>query len=353
MSRFFSSRYQDLEPYVPGEQPQDRSYLKLNTNESPFPPAPGALTLAAEAAKRLQLYPDPEGMALRRKLAETFSLRPEELILVNGSDEALSFAFAAFCDDDTPAVYPDITYGFYSVFAAYYRVPSTVIPLKEDFSVDLEAMAKAKGTIFLANPNAPTGLYLPPSAIEKLLQSDKNRVVVVDEAYIDFAGESCIGLIRKYDNLLVVRTYSKSRSMAGARLGFAAGDPALMQDLNTLRCSTNPYNVDAMTLAAGLGALEEDEYNRKNCEIICATRAYLTEEMKKLGFSLTESRANFVFARHPKMSGRDLYLSLKERGILVRHFAAPRTEAYVRITIGTREQMDTLLSTLREGLEAI
>ena len=353
MSRFFTDRFRDLEPYVPGEQPRDRKYLKLNTNESPFPPSLQAQRRVAEAAKELQLYSDPEGTALRKKLAERFDLSPEEIILCNGSDEILNFSFAAFCDENTPALFPDITYGFYPVFARVNRLPYREIPLREDFSLHVDDYIGVKGTVFLANPNAPTGLVLGLEEIRLLLESDRDRVVVADEAYVDFGNESALPLIRSYDNLLVVRTYSKSRSMAGARLGFAVGDPALIRDLNTLRYSTNPYNVDAMTLAAGLGALEDDAYNMANCAVIVENREYLYRELRKLGFSGPCSAANFVFVKHPKLGGKALYLALRQRGILVRHFDKERIRDYNRITVGTREQMDALLKALREILEEV
>ncbi len=353
MSRFFTDRFRALAPYVPGEQPQDKQYIKLNTNESPFPPPEKARRLAAEAASRLMLYPDPEGRLLREKIAQIERVDPEEVILCNGSDEVLNFAFAAFCDEGRPALFPDITYGFYPVFARMNRVPFRELPLREDFSIDLSEYGRTKGTVFLANPNAPTGLFLPTEMIARLAASDRDRVVVVDEAYVDFGGESAIPLTREYDNLLVTRTFSKSRSMAGARLGYAVGARALIQDLNTLRNSTNPYNVNAMTLAAGLGSLMEDDYNRANCRTIVENRAMLTEGMRAMGFKLTDSLANFVFARHDKIRGGALYRALRDRGILVRHFDRPRTDDYVRITIGTKAQMEALLSALRGILEEI
>ncbi len=353
MSRFFSGRFSALTPYVPGEQPRDRRYVKLNTNESPFPPAPGVAEAAAQAASRYMLYPDPQGLALREKLADSLGVRPEELILGNGSDETLNFAFAAFCDDGMPALFPDVTYGFYPVFARMNRVPFRQIPLQDDFTVDVSDYEGVKGTVFLANPNAPTGLFLPVAAIRRLLEADRDRVVVVDEAYVDFGGESCVPLICEYDNLLVVQTFSKSRSMAGARLGFGAGCAELIGDMETLRNSTNPYNVNSATLAAGLASLAADGYNRANCKRIEENRAYLTEQMRAMGFTLTDSLANFVFARHEGIEGGALYRALRERGILVRHFDAPRTRDYLRITVGTREQMDALLCALRGILEEV
>ncbi|MBO7364774.1 MAG: histidinol-phosphate transaminase [Lachnospiraceae bacterium] len=350
MSIYFSPAFRDLVPYVPGEQPRDRAYLKLNTNESPFPPSQKAREAAALAAERLMLYPDPECTETRERIAALYGIRKENVVCTNGSDEALNFAFMAFCGPGTPAVFADITYGFYRVFADLYRLPFREVPLREDFSIDPADYADAGGTVFIANPNAPTGLYLTPDRIRAILEANPEHVVVVDEAYIDFGGTSAVPLIREYKNLLVVQTFSKSRSMAGARLGFAAGDEALIRDLQTLRYSTNPYNVNAMTLAAGAGALEDEAYTRSNCRTIMENRAFLTEALEKLGFAVLDSMTNFVFAKHPEIGGEELYLALKARGILVRHFQKERISAYNRITVGTRADMETLVQTLGEIL---
>ena len=351
MSRFFSEKYKNLIPYTPGEQPKARQYIKLNTNESPFPPSGKAIQYAAEAAKNLQLYPDPECRTLTEAVAERLGVSFEEVLLTNGSDEILNFAFMAFCDQDHPAAFADITYGFYSVFAEINGVPYTKIPLAEDFSIRAEDYYGLGKTIFIANPNAPTGMALTRDQIEEILRRNPDTVVVVDEAYVDFGTESCVPLIRKYDNLLVTQTFSKSRSMAGARLGFGVGCPDLIRDLNTIKYSTNPYNINAMTMAAGLGVMEDEAYTKENCQTIIDNREYTAVQLEKMGFTLTPSRTNFVFARHPGMDGGKIYLALKERGILVRHFDSERIADYNRITIGTREQMDTLLQTLRTILE--
>ena len=256
----------------------------------------------------------------------------------------------AFCDESTPAVFADITYGFYSVFADINRLPSTVIPLRDDFTLSVDDYVKAPGTVFIANPNAPTGLLLPPSEIERLLKANPNRIVVIDEAYIDFGGESCIPLTKKYDNLLVTGTFSKSRSMAGARLGFGIANKALIFDLNTVKYSTNPYNVNSMTMAAGIGCLADEAYTRANCQKIIEAREYTAQEFKKLGFILTDSRTNFVFAKHPAIAGEELYQKLREKGILVRHFKTEKIKDYNRITVGTMEQMRTLVERVKEIL---
>ena len=343
MSRFFSEKFTDLEAYVPGEQPKDQQYIKLNTNENAFPPHPAVAEAAEKAARELHLYPDPECAELRKALAARLDLTPDELIMVNGSDDVLNFAFMAFCDSHIPAVFPDVTYGFYPVFAALNQVTYREIPLQEDLTVRAEDYLQAAGTIFLANPNAPTGIAMGREQIRKILESNPYNVVVVDEAYVDFGAESCIPLIREYDNLLVTQTFSKSRSLAGGRLGFGAANPEIIRDLNTIRFSTNPYNIDRMTLAAGTACLQHDEYNEANCRTIIATRDRTREALKKLGFEVTRSKANFLFARHPDISGEELYRKLKERGILIRHFSLERIRDYNRISIGTDEQMEAFL----------
>ena len=353
MSRFFSEKHSTLVPYVPGEQPRERKYIKLNTNESPFPPSPAAVAAAAKAAERLQLYPDPAMTELTAKMAERYAISPNQIIFGNGSDEILNFAFMAFCDEKHPAVFPDITYGFYRVFANLHGVPFEEIPLDGDLCVRVSDYCGINKTIFIANPNAPTGKALTRLEVEAIVKSNPDNVVVIDEAYVDFGGESALPLIHKYDNLLVTGTFSKSRSMAGARLGFGFASPALIADLHTLRNSTNPYNVNSMTLAAGIATLEDDAYTKKNCQTVCENRAYLTEALRTLGFEVTDSLTNFVFARHPLVSGEAIYRALRERGILVRHFTAPRIADYNRITIGTREEMEALVLAAREILEDV
>ena len=348
MSRFFSEKYASLEPYVPGEQPQDRKYIKLNTNESPFPPSPLAQSEAAKELNRLELYSDPVSGALRRELASFYRIGTDEVLAVNGSDEALDLAVMAFCDVKTPAVFPDITYGFYKVAADVYGVPYEEIPLDRELRIRPEDYFHSGKTVFIANPNAPTGIALPLESIEKIIAGNPDNVVVVDEAYADFGGESAIPLIPRYENLIVVRTFSKSHSMAGARLGFIAGNAELIRDLDTVRFSTNPYNVNRVTMAAGIGALRDQEYTAKNIRTIVENREFLEKELSGLGFGFPGSSANFVLARHPRVSGETLYRTLKERGILVRHFTAPRIREYIRITVGSREELEALLAALRD-----
>ena len=348
MSKFFTNRLAALTPYTPGEQPRDKKYIKLNTNESPFPPSPKAQAAAAEAARGLQLYPDPTYLALHQAIAAYHGLTTDEVLATNGSDEILNFAFMAFCDESCPAVFPDITYGFYSVFATLNHVPYTEIPLKADFSLDKAAMMAAKGTLFIANPNAPTGLALSAAEIEEIVAANPTRVVVVDEAYVDFGAESVAPLVRKYDNLLVTRTFSKSRSMAGARLGYGIGCPALIADLNTVKYSTNPYNVNNMSAAAGLGVMADESYTVKNCKTIIENRDNTQAALKQLGFEVTDSRGNFMFVRHEKYSGKAIYTALRERGILVRHFNKDPISDYNRITVGTADEMAALVTALAD-----
>ena len=351
MSRFFSDNFASLTPYTPGEQPKERQFVKLNTNESPFPPAPGVLAAVAEQAGKLQLYSDPEISSLRRKLAETYRVSPNQVICVNGSDEVLNFAFMAFADDKRPLAFPDLTYGFYPVFAQLNRIPYEEIPLAEDFTIRVEDYVGLNKTIVIANPNAPTGRYLPLSDLERIVASNPDNVVIIDEAYIDFGGESAISLVPKYDNLLVTQTFSKSRSMAGARLGFGIGSEQLIADLNTIRYSTNPYNVNRMTEAAGVAALEDADYFRRNCAAIRENRTWTTQALEALGFTVLPSLANFIFARTDAIDGGELYQALKDRGILVRHFTKARIQDFNRITIGTREQMQTLVAAIQSILK--
>jgi len=348
MSRFFTSKDGALTPYTPGEQPRDKKYIKLNTNESPFPPSPRAMEAASEAAKSLQLYPDPTYKALHEAIAAYHGLTPEEVLVTNGSDEILNFAFMAFCDKDHPAAFPNITYGFYSVFATLNHVPYTEIPLNSDFTVNTADYKGTADTLFLANPNAPTGLALTVSEIEEILTSNPDRVVVIDEAYIDFGGETVAPLVRKYDNLLVTRTFSKSRSMAGARLGYGIGCKALIDDLNTIKYSTNPYNVNSMSAAAGLGVMADDAYTANNCAAIIEAREYAKSALKALGFEMTDSMGNFLFVRHPKIKGQRIYKELRERGILVRHFNSILISEYNRITVGTMAEMQALTDALAD-----
>ena len=348
MSRFFTSKLAALTPYTPGEQPRDKKYIKLNTNESPFPPSPRAIAAASEAAGKLQLYPDPTYKALHEAIAAYHGVAPDEVLLTNGSDEILNFAFMAFCDKAHPAAFPNITYGFYSVFATLNGVPYTEMPLNADFTPNLADYLGTADTLFIANPNAPTGLALSLDKIEEIVASNPERVVVVDEAYVDFGGESAVSLIKKYDNLLVTRTFSKSRSMAGARLGYGVGCADLIRDLNTVKYSTNPYNVNSMSAAAGLGVMSDEEYTKANCAEIVRVRENTKKALGDLGFEMTDSLGNFLFVRHPRIKGEKIYTALRKRGILVRHFNSVLISDYNRITVGTEAEMQALVEALAD-----
>ena len=345
-SRFLNGKYRSLAPYVPGEQPQERQFIKLNTNESPFPPSPKVAQAVTKAqVDQLRLYSDPDCTGLRRALADTLGVGPQQVICTNGSDEILAFCFLSLCEQG--AAFPDCTYGFYKVFARLFGIPAVTIPLKEDFSVDLADYRDLKQTVFLANPNAPTGMALPPEMVGELCRANPDRLVIVDEAYADFALDSCVRLLPQYDNLLVVGTFSKSRSLAGARLGFAVGSEELIADLHRIRFSFNPYNVNRLTLLAGQAALADPEYFTACRDKIIATREKTAAALRDMGYTVLDSRANFLFAKSGKLGGKELYLLLKENGILVRHFDEPRIRDFLRITIGTPEEMETLLQVLR------
>ncbi len=347
MSKFLSKRLERLTPYTPGEQPQDFNYVKLNTNESPFPPSPEVIkALNSDEVSLLKLYSDPECKKTVKAIAEHFGVESKNVVLGNGSDEILSFIFSAFCDENTPAAFPDISYGFYEVFASLYGIKAHIIPLKEDYSLCADDYCSLNETVVIANPNAPTGMSISLADIEKIASSNPDNVVVIDEAYVDFGGESAVELIRKYDNLIVVQTFSKSRQLAGARLGFAVANEALITDLNTVRFSNNPYNINRLTLLAGEAAIKDRAYFEKTRAEIIANRDYTVAELKKRGFSVLESKANFVFTAHGEKSGEELYKGLKANGVLVRFFNKPRLDKYLRITIGTKEQMDALLAAL-------
>ena len=353
MSRYLHNRFSRLEPYVPGEQPRDMEFIKLNTNELPFPPSPRAVKAASKAAERMRLYSDPESHELRAKLAGLYGISPSEVICANGSDELLYLAIMGFCGADAPAVFPDVTYSFYKVIADLNCVPYIEIPVREDLSVDVKDYVGVGKTVVIANPNAPTGLALEPEEIEEIVVGNPDNVVVVDEAYVDFGGKTCLPMIEKYDNLLIVRTFSKSRAMAGARLGYGMAAPSLIADLNTLRDSFTPYNMNLMTTAAGIGAIEDEEYTQECCGKIIATREKFTDRLLEMGFSMSRSNTNFVFARHGKIGGAALYGELRARGILVRHFSAPKLDDYIRISIGTDAQMERLAAALEDILEGL
>ena len=308
MSKYLSPKLETVTPYTPGEQPQDQQYIKLNTNESPYLPSPAVVAAVSEhEVEKLRLYSDPACADLLQTAAKHFGLQPDQIMPGNGSDENLFFALRAFCDETHPLAYADITYGCYSVWCGLMHIPSHIIPLKEDFTLDPADYYGLNETIVIANPNAPTGLALPRSAIEGILKANPDNVVIVDEAYVDFGGESCVPLIDRYDNLLVVQTFSKSRQLAGARLGLAMG-----------------YNINRLTLKAGQAALEDPVYFEKTRAAIVDTRTWTKQQLEARGFAVLDSRSNFLFASTQKKNGGELYQKLKEKGVLVRHFDAPR-----------------------------
>ena len=349
MSRFLNEQYRGLNAYTPGEQPRGMQYIKLNTNESPYPPAPSVVeAMNGEQVELLRLYSDPTARELKEKLAELYAVKPENVFVSNGSDEVLNFAFMAFGGQGV--VFPEISYGFYEVYADLYRLDYEKIPLEPDFSLNYENYCGKNRMVVIANPNAPTGMSIPVSQIEKILQTNPDSLVLIDEAYVDFGGESALKLVGKYDNLLVTRTFSKSRCLAGGRLGYAFASPAIIEDLEKIKYSTNPYNVNRLTLLLGAASVDAEAYYREKCEEIIETRAWTKKQLEKLGFTVLPSDANFLFAKTPHMDGGQLYETLKTRGILVRHFTNPKISQYNRITIGTREQMETLINTLKEVL---
>ena len=349
MSKFLNKKYDGLEVYKPGEQPQNMVYIKLNTNESPYPPGPKVCSAINKTElENLRLYSDPECTEVRKKLANLYNIKPENLYLSNGSDDILNFAFMAFCGDKEEAIFPEISYGFYEVFADLYKTKYTKIPMNKDFSINYKDFLNKNKMIVIANPNSPTGLSLSILEIEEILKTNTEAPVIIDEAYVDFGGESCYRLIDKYQNLLVVQTFSKSRSMAGARLGFAIGSTELIYDLNKIKYSTNPYNINRLTLTIGSAAIDENDYYMDNCGKIIKTREYTTQRLKELGLDVLPSKANFIFTKSDKISGKRLYEELKKRGILIRHFEISKISEYNRITIGTFGEMELLIKAITE-----
>lgn len=348
MSRFLDSRHAGLKPYTPGEQPKDRKYIKLNTNESPYPPSPKvaeAITRAAIDGQRL--YNDPESGALRRAIAAHYGVDAGQVVMGDGSDEILSFAFQTFCGDKG-VVFPDPSYGFYAVYADLYGVKARRAKVRADFSIDINDYLVPGENVVIANPNAPTGLVLSLAEIETILQAHPDDVVLIDEAYVDFGAESAVGLVERYDNLLVVQTYSKSRSLAGARIGFGIGGRELIADLNMLRNSCNPYNVSTLSQLAGIAAMEDVEYFRTCVDKVCATRERVTDRLLELGCTLNRSKTNFLFAKLPGVPGAEAAAKLRERGILIRRFNQPGIEDYIRVSIGSDVDMDAFLKATEE-----
>ena len=336
-------------PYVPGEQPKIKNIIKLNTNECPYPPAPGVQKKADSfSCEQLRLYPDPDAADLTKCLADYYKVREEQVFVGVGSDDVLAMAFLTFFNSEKPILFPDITYSFYDVWADLYRIPYKLIPLKDDFSIDAADYNIPNGGIVIANPNAPTGLAMPLAEIEKIILANQDVIVIVDEAYVDFGGESAIGLLDKYENLLVVQTFSKSRAMAGMRIGFAIGNEKVIQYLKDAKFSFNSYTMNRPSIEMGVEAVRDDVYFKETCNKIVRTRERVKQELKNLGFTFPESSTNFIFATHKTIPAKEIFEALKKEGIFVRYFNKPRIDNHLRITIGTDDEMDKLITFLKE-----
>ena len=349
MKEFWSGRIREMTPYVPGEQPRGQTFIKLNTNECPYPPSPRALeAVRAAAGDSLRLYPDPECLELRQTIARRYRLSENQVFMGNGSDEVLAFAFQAFFDPEREIVFPRVSYSFYPVYTRYFGLRYRQVPMKDDLSVDLDAMMGDNGGVVIPNPNAPTGMALPLERIEALLRANPEAVVIVDEAYVDFGADSAVPLIRDYPNLLVVQTASKSRALAGLRVGWALGSSNLIDGLRCVRDCINSYTVDRVAAAGLKGAMEDEGYFQSVRGRVMATRDRTAQKLAELGFSVLPSRANFLFVSRPGVSGEALQAGLRERGILVRRWDDPLIADWLRITVGTDGDMDALLAALAE-----
>ena len=338
-------------PYVPGEQPKEKNLIKLNTNENPYSPSPKVEQALREMnIDCMRLYPDPTAHLLVKAIADFYHLEEEQVFVGVGSDDVLAMVFMTFFNSPKPILFPEITYSFYDVWADMLRIPYERISLKEDFTIDPEDYFRENGGIIFPNPNAPTGVELPLAQIEKIIQANPDVIVVVDEAYVDFGAESALSLIDKYDNLLVVQTFSKSRGMAGMRIGYAMGDPVLIKYLNDVKYSFNSYTMDQTTIALGKAAVEDKEYFEDTVNKVVKTREWTKKELSRLGFTFGDSKANFIFASHKECSARELFAALRKANIIVRYFDKPRIDNYLRITIGTQEEMETLVEFLETYL---
>ncbi len=347
MNRFWSSVVHNLTPYVPGEQPKQGDLVKLNTNENPYPPSPRALqAMIKEATETLRLYPDPNADRLKQTLAEYYHVTPQQVFVGNGSDEVLAHTFMGLLKHDLPLLFPDISYSFYPVYCGLYDIDYRMIPLSEQFEIEPADYAVPNGAIIFPNPNAPTGRVLPLSVIESMLKQNGESVVVVDEAYIDFGGESAIALVDQYPNLLVIQTLSKSRSLAGLRVGFAIGHAGLIEALERVKNSFNSYPLDRFAISGAVAAFEDQTYFAESCQRVIATREFLAERLSQMGFQVLPSAANFLFVTHPDWDAAELAARLREQAIIVRHFKQARIEQFLRITIGTDEQTQRLLDAL-------
>lgn len=353
MSRYWNGSTRSIKPYVPGEQPPaGADLIKINTNENPYPPSPKVLEEIAHEigtdGHRLRLYPNTDAAPVIEAVCKLYNLTRDQVFVGNGSDEVLAFAFRAFWDAERPILTPEISYSFYPVYAALFDTPNTTIPMREDLSIDVNSFVSGRGGVVIANPNAPTSLALPLADIRKILEAHPDDVVLIDEAYVDFGGETAISLIDEFPNLLVVRTLSKSYSLAGLRVGYAVGSPELIDGINRIKNSFNSYSVDRIAMAAGAAALLDTDYFKDTTDRIISTRERTAVSLKEMGFNVLPSGTNFLFASHPKHSAAEMFEHLKKRGILVRYFAAPNIANYLRISIGTDPEMDQLISVLGE-----
>jgi histidinol-phosphate aminotransferase len=349
----FEDNIRKVVPYVAGEQPSDRNIIKLNTNENPYPPAPGVRKALEDLAARpadLRLYPDMNATPLVNALADKYAVSPDQIYVGVGSDDVLAMCFLTFFNSDKPILFPDITYSFYDVWADLFRIPYIQVPLDDDFSIHAEDYLRDNGGVIIANPNAPTGVEADPGTLEKIIAGNPGSIVIVDEAYVDFGAKSVLPLLRQYDNLIVVQTFSKSRAMAGMRIGFAFGSPKLIGYLKDVKFSFNSYTMNLPSIVCGTAAVRDDAYFRETTGKIVAAREDFMRELRRMGFVFRDSRSNFVFARHPSMKGEQLFSELRRKNICVRHFSKPRIDDYLRITIGTPEQMAAVVKALGEIL---
>jgi histidinol-phosphate aminotransferase len=348
MSHFWSPVVHGLSPYVPGEQPKQDGIVKLNTNENPYPPSPHVLAAITAATDRLRLYPDPRASALRETIAAHYDVAPEEVFVGNGSDEVLAHAFQALLKHDAPLLFPDITYSFFPIYCRLYGIAFEEVPLDAAMRVQIADYRRPCSAIILPNPNAPTGIALPRDAIEALVAEHPDQVVVIDEAYVDFGAESAVPLVAHHDNLLVIQTFSKSRALAGLRVGFAIGQRPLIEALERVKDSFNSYPLDCLAMSGAIAAVKDDAWFQETRQHIAASRELLVGALSTLDFEVLPSRANFVFARHADRSGAELAAGLRQRGLLVRHFQKPRIADFLRITVGTEEQCSRLIALLRD-----
>ncbi len=354
MSYFFLDEYENMETYIPGEQPNDQEYIKLNANESSLAPSPKVLEAISEAQiKGMAHYSDPHCMELRKSIGEVYGFGPDQVFVGNGADEVLGFCMLSFFKPGMKVCFPDITYDFYRTYAKTYQLDYEQFPLREDLTVDVEDYINTDRDVILANPNNPTGLAISVEDIERIVAKDPKRMVIIDEAYVDYGTESCISLVPKYSNLVVIQTFSKSRNLAGARIGFAISSKEIILDMNKIKFTFNPFNMSAITMAAGTAAVLDQEYFKTCIDTVVSNRIYFEEELKKLGFEVVETCTNFTFARCSQVDAGIMCKELKKRGILVRHYDNSRIKEYLRITIGTREEMEQVVKNITEIMESM